>query len=80
MRALLIGIIAWLGFIVAGAVFGAFLSLGTGTRSELPKWNGWSYLVFVVKEGAMAGVELTWPIALLVFIVALVKRQSKGPV
>jgi hypothetical protein len=74
-RALSFGIIAWVGLVLAGAVVGRLLSFGTGTASELPKWNGWSYLAFSAREGARAAEVLTWFVALVVFVVSLVWRR-----
>lgn len=75
VRCLVIGVLVWLGLTVAAAGFGGLMSLGAEEVSELPKWNGWSYFTFSVKEGAMFGVVLTWPIALIVFLVAMVRSR-----
>ena len=76
----MVGILIWLGLIAASAVFGSVMSLFTGESSELPKWNGWSYLAFCAKEGAMFGAVLTWPIALIVFLVGVVRLWQRAKV
>ncbi len=70
MRALIVGIVTWLGLILAGAAFGGLMSLYTGKTAELSKWNGWSYFAFCVQEGAMFAAMLTWPITLIVLLIA----------
>jgi hypothetical protein len=77
MRPILIAIVVWMGLIGAAAAFGGFMSLYTGKASELPKWNGWSYLIFCAEQGAMFGAVLTWPIALVVFFVARVGSRQR---
>jgi hypothetical protein len=79
MRALGIAIVAWIGLLFAGAVVGGFASSFTGYASELLKWNGWSYVMFCAQEGAMFGAVLTWPIALIVFLVGFASsRRTSG--
>ena len=48
------------------------MSFYTGKAEELPKWNGWPYLVFSVKEFAVMGVIVTWPLAVIIAFVILV--------
>lgn len=69
-RPLVFATIAWLGLIAAATALGGFSSLFTGKVTELPKWNGWSYLVFCAREGAMLGTVLALPLALITFLFA----------
>ena len=68
MRPLIIAVIVWLVLIAAASILGGYSSLYTGIASELPKWNGWSYLLFCAREFAILGAVLTLPVAVLVFI------------
>ena len=79
LRSAIIGLSVWLGLIAAAAAFGAFTSLYAGDASELPKWNGWGYLTFSAKEGAMFGFVLSWPIALISSLVTLVVSLLRAP-
>jgi hypothetical protein len=78
MRALLISAIIWIGCIVAASALGAHLSFYTGERSELPKWNGWDYLLFSVNESAIMGGLLGIPIAILAFCIAWLVVPGKS--
>jgi hypothetical protein len=73
-----VGVMTWLGLIAAAAAFGSLTSLYTGQSSELPKWNGWSHFVFCAKDGAMFGFVLTWPIAVIVFLVGAVRSWQRA--
>ena len=68
----------WCCCIGLAAMFGGILSFFTGKADELPKWNGWSYLAFSLKEGAMFGVILAWPFAMIAFVVSYLWTRSKG--
>jgi hypothetical protein len=70
MRPFIIGLLVWLGLTIAASALGGILSLYTGDASELPQWNGWTYFLFGVAEGALFGAMFTWLIALLVFVIA----------
>jgi hypothetical protein len=76
IRASCITFLVWLCFIVAAAILGGLSSFYTGRAEELPKWNGWAYLIFSVKEGAMFGALVTWPLALVVFVVCSLHRDD----
>jgi hypothetical protein len=79
MRALIVGILVWLGLIVAGAAIGGGTSFYTGTSSAIPRWSGWSYFAFCAQEGAKLAAVLTWPVAFVVFCVILVSlRRTCG--
>ncbi len=75
MRSLTIGILVWLALIAAATVYGGLMSLCTGNGAELPKWNGWFYLFFCAQQGAMFAVVLTWPIPIVVSIVAWIVSE-----
>ena len=72
--------LVWLALVGVSATFGGLTSLFTGDSKQLPTWNGWSYFLFCAKEGAMFGAILTWPIALIAFVVALIvfRRRVYG--
>lgn len=55
-------------FLFGGAVLGAYLSFYTGKQSELPKWNGWNYLWFSIREFAMISAVISIPFACIVFL------------
>ena len=75
MRALVVGILVWLGLIVAGAAIGGGTSFYTGMSSPIPRWNGWSYFTFCAQEGAKLAAVLTWPVAFVVFCAFLVSSR-----
>ena len=77
-RSVIVASAVWCCFIGLAAMFGGILSLFTGKADELPTWNGWSYLAFSVKEGTMFGVILTWPFALIAFVLSYIASRSKG--
>jgi hypothetical protein len=68
LRPTTIAISVWLSLTAAATALGGFASLYTGKASDLPQWNGWSYLLFCAREGAMVGGTLALPIALVVFL------------
>ncbi len=51
------------------AILGGFLSIQTTAAGEMPKWNGWSYFFFSVKEIAMVGAMLALPLSLIILVV-----------
>ena len=65
-----LAVFVWFFLIALASIFGGFMSFFTGKAEELPKWNGWSYLFFSAKAGAMMGAILTLPIALITFVVS----------
>jgi ABC-type Fe3+-siderophore transport system permease subunit len=69
MRALVTALSLWLILIAIAAMFGGLTSFITGKSADLPQWNGWSYLFFSVKEGALFAILLTWPLPLFLFLV-----------
>jgi hypothetical protein len=69
MRALLISIAVWFDLILVGATWGGLGSFYTGKASELPKWNGWNYFWFAAKEGAIISSILSFPIAVIAFLI-----------
>lgn len=68
---------AWCCYIGLAAILGGILSFCTGYTEEIPKWNGWSYLIFSMKEGAMLGIVLTCPAALIVFFISYFSTRSE---
>ena len=70
LRSLGLAVLVWCFFIALATAFGGVMSFGTGKAEELPKWNGWFYLCFCAKEGAIFGTILTWPLALIAFVVS----------
>jgi hypothetical protein len=76
IRAFRFALLVWVCCIAAAAITGGLASFWTGRTEELPKWNGWSYLVFCGKEGAILGAILTWPLALFVLVVRLLHRHG----
>jgi len=71
-------ILVWCCFIVLASALGGFLSFYTGKAEELPKWNGWSYLIFSAKEGAMFGAILTWPLAIIALVFSFFSSGSEN--
>jgi hypothetical protein len=59
-------------------VFGASMSLFTGRAEELPKWNGFDYMLFCAREGAMLGTVAALPLAATAFMFAWI-ALSVGP-
>jgi len=53
------------------------LSLYTGAANEVPKWNGWAYFFFSMKEFAIMGAVLAVPFAIVVATVISVLRNTK---
>lgn len=78
MLAFLISVTLWLGCIGAGAVLGAHLSFYSGERSQLPKWNGWDYLLFSAKESAILCGIFGIPIAVIAFCMAWFVASSQS--
>jgi hypothetical protein len=78
MRALVVGILVWVGLIVAGAAVGGGTSFYTSMSSPIPRWSGWSYFTFCAQEGAALAAVLTWPVAFVVFCVILVSSRRTG--
>jgi hypothetical protein len=76
MRALITAVIVWLTLIALASLFGGVLSLYTGHVSEIPKWNGWSYFFFSVREIGLLGAILTLLIGVIVFFL---NWASSGP-
>ncbi len=70
MRALKIGVIVWLGCIFASGLLGGWLSFFTGRQSEIPKWNGWNYFWFSVREFITMGALIGVPVAMTAFVIA----------
>jgi hypothetical protein len=58
----------WLSLTALATVIGGCGSLYTGKAADIPQWNGWSYLLFCAREGAMLGGVLALPVALAVFV------------
>ena len=68
----------WCCLVGLAAILGARLSYYTGRAHEIPKWNGWSYLIFSVKEFALIGAILALPFAMITFAISyLVSRPKK---
>jgi len=70
-----LAVVVWLVLVAAAAVFGAVMSLFTGNARETPTFNGLSYALFSAKEFAMFGAILATPVALIVLVVALLRRR-----
>jgi len=80
LRPVVVALLVWCCLIFLASALGALLSFYTGKAAELPKWNGWSYLVFSAKEFAMMGAILSSPFAVIAFVVSLLaSRRSKTP-
>ncbi len=80
LRSVITALLVWCCFIFLASALGAFLSFYTGKAAELPNWNGWSYLMFSAKEGAMFGAILSWPLAIIALILSLLaSRRSRTP-
>lgn len=77
-RSIVIGAAVWIALLIVGAAFGALASFYTGSASELPRWNGWRYVVFCVKEGVTFTAILTWPIPLVAFLILWARQRRNA--
>jgi hypothetical protein len=75
LRPITLAVAVWLAFILLASLCGALMSFYTGKAADLPKWNGWSYLLFSAEEFAMFAAMLTWPISLVVFAVSVIRAN-----
>lgn len=76
LHAILAGVVTWSSLIVLASILGAVASCYTGKASELPKWNGWQYLLFSAKEFAKFGAVLSGPVAVAAFGFAALRRSE----
>ena len=81
MRAAIVSSVLWIGLICVGAIVGAYSSFLTGKSTEIPKWNGWSYLWFCMKDFAILTALVTFPIAAFVFLISMFlhRRPRRAP-
>lgn len=78
MRSLTLAARIYFGLILLAAFGGALSSFFTGKARDLPQWNGWSYLIFCVKEFAFFGAMMAFPIFILTLVVLTITLRNRN--